>query len=540
MKKRIIWFSLALVVGQAGHAFAQGPSDALRYSNLQFGGPARTLGIGGANVALGADFGNLTSNPAGLGMYQKSEVHFTPGLGLGQGKAGIEGGSTVQSEDKNSLHVASGGLVLATRRPDSDASTNWRGGAFALGFTRLADFNTASSYSATLADQTINGQLVSSTNRSYLASLRGPAGQGYFDDIRSQANAGNYRTDGDYGLDALAYGAYLTRIVKKNRSNIDSAFASTALRGPIAQSEFITTRGSVSQFDLGYGASYRDRLYLGFGVGIVSSNYHQIKDFTEADRDPTTHLNSYTLHEERDVKGAGFNARIGAIFRATDALRVGASVQTPTFMRLTDTYNARFTTDFSAQGTDVVSTSVPVGSIPSEIIGVTSVDALPNDYAYTITTPFRASGGLAYTIGKRGFLTGDIEYVGYGQARLHNDAQDANGNNYSFAAENSEIQARFKNTVNLRFGAEGRFDIFRVRLGYARYGDPYKEDTKNERAQNFYTAGAGLRQGNFFLDAAAVYTTFDQVYTPYSLSTAPVIKVNNNRLTTSITAGVTF
>ena len=540
MKKRIIGLSLALAAGQAGHAFAQGASEALRYSNLQFGGPARTLGIGGANVALGADFGNLTSNPAGLGMYQKSEVHLTPGIGLGQGDARLDGGSSAaQSEDKNSFHIASGGLVLTARRPDADASTNWRGGAFALGFTRLADFNTASRYTTTLADQTINGRLVPSSDRSYLASLRGTAGQGYFDDIRSQARAGDYSTAGSYGLDALAHGAYLTRIVKDQAGN-DTEFASTALRGPIVQSEFITTRGSVSQFDLGYGASYRDRLYLGFGVGIVSSNFHQTKDFTESDSDPTTHLNSYTLHEQRDVKGSGFNARIGAIYRATDALRVGASVQTPTFMRLTDTYNARFTTDFSAQGNDVVSYSVPAGSIPSDIIGVTSVEALPNDYAYKITTPFRANGGLAYTIGKHGFVTGDVEYVGYGQARLNNDANDANGDNYSFASENSDIKDRYKNTVNLRFGAEGRFDIFRVRLGYARYGDPYKLDTNNERVQNFYTAGAGIRQGNFFLDAAAIYTAFDQVYSPYNTNSAPVVKINNTRYTTTVTAGITF
>ncbi|MDO7850288.1 hypothetical protein [Hymenobacter convexus] len=541
MKKRILWLSLALVAGQAGHAFAQGPSDALRYSRLQFGGTARTQGIGGANVAVGADFGNLTSNPAGLGLYQKSELHITPGIGIGSSDARPDGSSVAAaSEDKNSFHIASTGLVLTNRRPDGDQSTNWRGGSFALGFTRLADFNTASRYNNTLNDRSVNGRTYTSADQSYLASLRGEAGQGYFDDIRRQARAGDYSTTGSYGLDPLAYGAYLTRIVK-SRGGVDSAFASTALRGPIGQSEYITTRGSISQFDLGYGASYRDRLYLGIGVGIVSSNYHQTKDFTESDNSTATHLSSYTLHETRDVKGSGFNARLGAIFRATDALRVGASIQTPTFMRFTDTYNARFTTDFSTQGTDVVSTTSPAGSIPSDIVGVTSVDALPNDYAYSMTTPFRANGGVAYTLGKHGFLTGDVEYVGYGQARLRNDPQNANGDDYTFTQENNDIRSLYQNTVNLRFGAEGRFDVFRVRLGYARYGDPYAADASNERAQNFYTAGLGLREGNFFIDAAGVYTTFTQLYTPYTLAgLQPTIKVNNTRFTTSVTAGITF
>ena len=533
MNNRMILLGLALVAGSAGHAFAQGASDALRYSRLQFAGPARTLGIGGANVALGADFGNLNSNPAGLGLFQKSEIHFSPGLGLGQSDARLEGNAAAAlREDKNSLHVASAGLVLTTRRPDADQATNWRGGAFALGFSRVADFNAASRYGGTLTDRPGSGRSVAGDDQSYLASLRGTAGQSYFDDLRAQGRSGNYTT-----ADGLAYGAYLTSILKSRRTGADSAIVTRQRRGPIGQTEYVTTRGSLSQFDLGYGASYRDRLYLGVGVGLLSSNYTSVREFTETETDPTTHLSSYTLRDETHTTGSGFNARLGLIYRATDALRVGAAVQTPTFMRLADTKNSRITTEFSSQGTDVVSPTLPTGPV-----GVTSVETLPNDYAYTLTTPFRANAGVAYTLGKHGFVTGDAEYVGYGQARLHNDSQNTNGDNYSFTTENADIRSRYQNTVNLRFGAEGRFDVFRVRLGYARYGDPYKADANQERVQNFYTAGAGLRQGNFFLDVAGVYTAFDQLYTPYTLANnlQPGIKVHNSRYTTSLTAGLTF
>ncbi len=505
-------------MGQASHAFAQGASDALQYSRLQFGGPARTLGIGGANVALGADFGNLSSNPAGLGLFQKSEIHLTPGIGLGQGDARLEDNTAAsQNEAKNSFHIASGGLVLTTRRPDSDQSTNWRGGAFALGFTRLADFNSASRYQGTL-----------NNNQSYLSSFQ-PAARSVtdFTDLDRQVDENDYTS----GL-GLAYGAYLANIVV-NRSNVDSAVVLRRQGSTINQGEVITNSGSVSQFDLGYGASYRDRLYIGGGIGIVSSNYKQIRTLTEADNDPNTYFNSLVSRTELETKGTGFNARLGVIYRVVDNLRLGASVQTPTFIRLTDTFSERLTSDFSVQGTDPIPDDLPIGQ--------TTVSRPANDYAYTLTTPFRANGGVAYTIGKYGFVTGDVEYVGYGQARLRNDSDNANGDDYSFSAENNDIQARYKSTINLRFGAEGRFDVFRVRLGYARYGDPYKANTNIDRVQNFYTAGAGLRQGNFFIDAAAVYTTVNQLYTPYdSNGLEPLVKVNNNRYTTSITAGITF
>ncbi len=531
MKQRIIWFSLALGVGSAGHAFAQGATDALRYSQLQFGGPARTQGIGGANVALGADFGNLTSNPAGLGMFQKSEIHISPGLGLGQSDARIENnGAAAQTENKNSFHIGSLGLVLAGRRPDDDQSSDWRGGSFAVGFTRIADFNTASRYSGSLTDRSLGSQRVTGDDQSYLASLRGPRS---FTSIRSQARSDNYTS-----LNGLAYGAYLTSILPTRRpgaAGIDSTVVSRVRRGPIGQSDYATSRGSMSQLDFGYGTSFRDKLYLGVGLGVVSSNFNQVRQLSETETDPTTHLTSYTLREELQTRGTGLNLRIGAIYRATDALRLGASVQTPTYMHLTDTYNARLTTDFSEQGDDLV--AVPY---PTEINGVTSVETVPNDYAYTITTPFRANGGVALTLGKHGFVTGDVEYVNYAQAQLHNDPQDANGDDYSFANENAAVKSQYQSAVNLRFGAEARLDVFRLRAGYARYGDAYAADAGSARGQNFYTAGAGIRQGNFFLDVAGVYTTFNQLYTPYDLDIAPVIKVNNNRYTTSVTAGITF
>jgi hypothetical protein len=528
MKNRIFWLSLALAAGPAGHAFAQDARDALRYSRLQFGGTARTQGIGGANVALGADFGNLTSNPAGLGLFQKSEVHLTPGLGLGEGSGRIEGTSAAAvSETKNSFHIASAGLVLANRRPDDDQSTEWRGGAFALGFSRLADFNIASRYAGTVGN-----------NQSYLARLRPDAlaarGQDAFDKLDDQFADERYTSDL-----GLAYGAYLADIRRGRVSRADSAVVLRQQGSVLNQSEIVTNSGSLSQFDLGYGASYRDKLYIGGAIGIVSSNYTQTRTLTESDNDPNTHFISLTNQTKLETKGTGINARLGLIYRALDNLRIGASVQTPTYIRLNDTYTESLTSNQSAQGTDRVPlTASGQADLPS---GPYTVSFPANDYAYAVTTPFRANAGLAYTLGKHGFVTGDVEYVGYGQARLHSNPQDANGDDYTFSNENSDIKAQYQNAVNLRFGAEGRFDIFRVRLGYARYGDPYKVDTNGERAQNFYTGGLGLRQGNFFLDVASVYTSFDQTYTPYNLGgLEPLIKVNNSRFTTSVTAGITF
>jgi len=59
---------------------AQTVSDALRYSNLEVGGTARTVGVGGGIGALGADYSVLSTNPAGVAAFRTNEFVITPGV----------------------------------------------------------------------------------------------------------------------------------------------------------------------------------------------------------------------------------------------------------------------------------------------------------------------------------------------------------------------------------------------------------------------------------------------------------------------------
>lgn len=59
---------------------AQTISDALRYSNLEVGGTARTVGVGGGIGALGADYSVLSTNPAGIAAFRTNEFVITPGV----------------------------------------------------------------------------------------------------------------------------------------------------------------------------------------------------------------------------------------------------------------------------------------------------------------------------------------------------------------------------------------------------------------------------------------------------------------------------
>jgi hypothetical protein len=498
--------------------------DALLYSRQGPSGTARTLGVGGASTALGADFSNLTTNPAGLGFYTKSEITLTPGFGFGNADATPlnNGASTPglpsQSQTANSFHIASAGVVFANRHPDND-DRSWRGGSFALGFTRQADFNQAFRYQNTTDD-----------DHSFFQYLREPGGFGDYtsagyqnavQNILQQGSSGNF-----YNLDGLAYGSYLTDTARVRRpgggpNDLINRISTPFRSGPITQNEQIISTGSLSQFDLGYGGNFSDKFYIGGGIGIVSMNRTRTATFSESSTSPTVgYGEDFNFRDYVKTTGTGVNARLGVIYRPVDIVRIGASVQTPTYLRLNDEYSTTLTSNYVPNNVDPV------------------LSTTPGTLDYSITTPFRANGGLVVLLNKYGFLTGDVEYVGYSQARFHTNDNDVNGD---LDVANQDISTGYRNTVNLRAGAEGRFDVLRVRVGYAHYGNPYSYTSPN-RAQNYFTGGLGIRTKGFFVDVAGVYLAYKDEYSPYSLanSVSPAVDINQHRFTASITGGLTF
>ncbi len=79
MKTKILAL-LSLMYVTSNGLFAQNEVDALRYSYNQYGGTARFVSMGGAFSTLGGEFTSLGINPAGVGIYKKSEFTFTPGF----------------------------------------------------------------------------------------------------------------------------------------------------------------------------------------------------------------------------------------------------------------------------------------------------------------------------------------------------------------------------------------------------------------------------------------------------------------------------
>ncbi len=479
---------------------AQNEIDALRYSQITFGGTARYMGLGGAFGALGADISTLSTNPAGIGLYSKSEISFSPAVNASKITSVYNG--TSLEENKYNFNISNIGGVF-TYNSDGDEGSGCFGFNFGIGLNRLANFN--NNYSM----QGLNDK------NSILSD--------FIDITRGSIS--------DYNYDYLIYPAMETGLIA-----FDSArgYFSAVPNGGVLQSKTISTRGAMNEMYLTFGGNYMDKLYIGGTFGFPFIRYTETSTYKEenvADTlwTPTAHINYYlndlSIDNYLSTTGSGFNFKFGLIYRPIDFIRLGIAIHTPSFLKLSDSYHTTIKSNFYH------STSTQPPYNPDGLMESYEQDSPDGDYNYELTTPFRAIGSIAFIIGKIGLVSADYEFVDYSDA-------DLSAPDYAFSQENIAIKNIYTTAGNLRVGTEWRFNIFAVRAGYALYGSPYKANN-NDAARSSYCGGFGIRDDNFFADFAYVYTTYKENYKLYNNVINPVNNsfVNQNFI---LTLGLKF
>ena len=128
MIKRLL--GIAIVISTIA-ANAQNEVDALRYSTQNLSGTARYSAMGGAFGSLGGEFSALSSNPAGIGMYQFSELTFTPSFNLNATKSYYN--DSHLSSYKSKFYTGTLGLVFTIPQKKS----NWKRTNLGIGWNQL-------------------------------------------------------------------------------------------------------------------------------------------------------------------------------------------------------------------------------------------------------------------------------------------------------------------------------------------------------------------------------------------------------------------
>lgn len=459
-------------------SMAQNEIDALRYSRQTFGSTARSLSMGGAFGALGADFSSLMSNPAGIGVFRKSE--FSVSLGFNQRTTESEYLGEMDSDASFNVDIPNLGLVLAY--PRNSEKAEWKQLGFAIGYNRTANFNSETFYEAL--------NLENSILDSFLEEL--PA---------SGATPTDLFYDYPFSLD-LAYQTYLI-----NPSNPDSTFYSSVIpNGGAFQSRRSSTSGGMGEFTLGFGGNYRDFLYFGITIGFPSIQYEEESFFTESDKDNQIYVadtnivnrdfESLRYDTYLETSGNGFNARFGMIVRPADWIRAGVAIHTPTYYYMSDIYSSSLRSSF-ANGNSY------------------SYDSPEGNYSYRLRTPFRAVGSLAFIIGQWGLVSFDYEMTGYDKAKLK-------ASDYDFSNENKIIRTIYSSYASIfRGGVELKYEKFAFRAGAALYSSPFEKGFVTSRSDQetiSYTGGIGFRDKRFYVDLGYALSKSNNYFSAYNLA----------------------
>lgn len=504
MRVSLLIFSVFISALSTAHAQSGYFEDAFRFSQVNPAGSARIMGIGGTQWSLGGDISNIAGNPAGLGFFRKSEVSLT----LGFTDWGVVTSHMNQSRSYNTNNLSLPNLSLVIAKPKSEfAPGKFRGGAFGVGIQRLTNFNTEFGF---FSDQIANSSILDF----YL--------QNSFGITENQIEG--------YGLTGLAYQTYLINPVTRDENGDEIANPNTYdsfILGQPFQDENITQQGSSNQITFSYGGNYDHKLFFGGALGIRSFDYSSRKIFNEQFTDEP--LANSSLRENLSINGGGVNLNIGVIYKPTDHVNLGFNFQSPTLYAISEEYDAGINAVYNNYFFEQENITLGQREAITDLILS----------SYNLMTPLKIGGGASFFLGKNGFISADVDWIDYSMANI-------NTQDFNEGPDNDAIKNLYTSTINYRIGGEYKINQFRLRGGYAFFGDPLTDSANFDRSAQQISGGIGAVFKKITVDFSLVNRQINSLYSSYQVlensnnNYGPITEVNNNILNGFLTVGLSF
>ncbi|NEU07962.1 hypothetical protein GZH53_06520 [Flavihumibacter sp. R14] len=474
-------FLLTALIAAGGQTFAQYASDALLFSQFQQGASSRFKAMGSAQTAVGGDIGSLSSNPAGLGLFTKSEFNVSADFSNRQVDAQYLGINLTAEKGHLGLDQIGGVIYNSISRPKgSDPKTGLLSFNYGASYNKTNNFNSTIEYTGT-------------NPRSSMAD--------YFSDLASfYLSGGDPATNNNAlpinSLERMAYDNFLIEY------DPGGYFPSTSLNND--QRNLVYRTGSQSEVNFGAGANYSNKFYFGASLSLASLNFNSDRQYTEGGsnrtfpgQQPEFIGGTYNLgyNSNQITSGTGFNAKVGMIYRATKDVRVGFNIISPTWFQISDSFSESLDTRYTrADGNSIP----PYTNSPQTY-----------DTDYNLRSPFKVNGGLSAIINKQGLLSADIEYVDY--STIHFDSGDP----ITDQNTNEDIRDLYKAAVNFRVGGEYKFNSMMLRAGYNHIGTAFKN---LDVTADILSAGIGYRTNQFYIDLTYQNASNNNTSTPYVIS----------------------
>lgn len=511
MKKIIFTTLLALTAGIAVQA--QNMYDGLFFSENDYVGSARTLAMGNAFTALGGDTGAMGLNPAGTAIIKNIQASFS--VGFNTAISGAQGTMPEQwfgdytSRRTTNASIPNIGIAYSVDTHRSSGVKRVTLG-FASNVSKVFLDNTrvsGNTYGTSYA-----GWLAANTDAPYTALVKSDAydiGMYPWDCIAG-VQGGLISNIG--GEDRLYVGA-----TEKYTISPDGTYNIYAA-GTLRQDYGRSLEGAKKDGVINLGLNINDWIFLGANFGITAIRYEMgwhieeeaqdMKDFdivfNDKGEEVLTYFKSLRYQYRFNVKGSGMYGKFGIIMTPTKSLRIGATVQTPTYQTMTESWNVAATSSYDNSKYNSES-----GSPTAQ-------------QRYVLHTPWHAGAGVAYTIGKKALVSADYEATFFKSMKFgYMNEEDR------FGAVNESIRDCMTVQHNLRLGAEYKVTPqFALRAGYDMHTTAVVNDydifgnLMEIKPQYRHAASAGIgfqTKGALFFDLAAKASFLEEEYIkPYA------------------------
>lgn len=510
--KKII--SIAALVAVSIAAGAQEWQDAYMFAENNYAGTARSAALGNAMTALGGDPGSLTFNPAGSAVSSYSQFMITPGISISSSYAT----GTVTAGDTDPIGYGDGVSSTYTRMkmPNLGYIVNIDTGRRKSGIKRYSlgfVLNTTNDFTSQMNAAGVNSQ------NCFGGSLASYA-DGFSTDVMAN-EAWDYSGDATRmprWMDMVAYRSGMISGV----TGADGAYISLPevmdsdgnfrLAAPVYQEYGRQTKGYKQDMIMNLSANLSDKFFFGVSMGITNLAYGIVEYWEERPQDATQFpLISYSdgttaefqgmvMKRSLEMSGTGIYGKAGVIWIPITGLRLGAAIQTPTVINVSETYGYS-------------------GQVSLSGLSRSPVSSPEDQWDYEMVQPFRFNVGVAYALGSRALVSVDYERVNYAQCSFRSAYDEVYD---SFSYQNQDISDILGASNIIRAGLEFKpLPAIAVRAGYCYTGSGIKDGS--EAAKTTLSAGFGYSSsGSFYTDFAVRLRTMPQEYIiPYYYVYAP-------------------
>ena len=546
MKKLLLTI---ILVWAGASAWAQNMYDALRFSENNYTGTARTMAMGNAFTALGGDLGATTINPAGSAVAKYSQISVTPALSISSCTAvgTVLDGYSKPFGFETAMRTTDTGIKMPNIGISFNINTHRSRGVknISLGFISSVenDFssdiyakgtNESTSIAGALASWAVyqDGNLINPDDL-WTGAQRDPYSSFPWDLVAGY-NGGLFDaltyTD-DFGETWLVGHVGVTENIKDNG---DGNFE-IDLGGPISQNYGRTRRGSKRNSIFNFAMNISDVLYLGANLTVTSISYGEdwyIKEeASELDYLFQTGFKSLRLTQGKTVNGSGVSGKFGFIVTPGLGLRIGAAIETPSVLALRESYWYDAETKSTIKDYNL-SESSPTG-----------------EFKYRLVSPMKFNAGIAWTFGQLGVISVDYELADSRSMFYKNiETNDLS----EFNDINESIRTNLGLSHNFRLGFEIKpINSLALRAGYGLGMSPEKILKENSMKyvgayRHDVSFGIGYDSlRSFFFDFACRGRFFPKEYiTPYTYNydgiITPEITSKQSVWTIAVTAGFRF